>query len=142
MGKSEEYRAALKATPAERWGAWLAARSGLPGPRANLELAQVVADEAPPATLRRYAGAGDDYLALCGAVGLGRLLAEGDPRAAGELAALAADGRWRVREGVAWACNASATPTCRGQGASPPGARQGVPSGPGRRGRPGPPGPG
>jgi hypothetical protein len=83
MGRSEEYRAALRATPADGWDAWLAARSGLPGPRANLELAQVVADEAPSATLRRYAGAGDDYLALCGAVGLGRLLAQGDPRAAG-----------------------------------------------------------
>jgi hypothetical protein len=101
MGNSKEYRAALAATPPERWDAWLAAHSGLPGPRANLELAQVVADEAPPATLRRYAAAGDEYLALCGAVGLGRLLAEGDQRAAGELAALAADGRWRVREGVA-----------------------------------------
>ena len=82
MGKSEQYRAALRALSADGLDTWLAAHSGLPGPRANLELAQVVADEAPPATVRRYAGAGDDYLALCGTIGLGRLLAEGDPRAA------------------------------------------------------------
>ena len=83
MGRFEEHRAALRALPAGDWDAYLAAGSGLPGPRANLELARAVAEEAPPATVRRYA-ARDEYLALCGAAGLGRLLAEGDPRAAGE----------------------------------------------------------
>jgi hypothetical protein len=51
--------------------------------------------------VRALAGADDEYLALCGAVGLGRLLAERDGAAAEELRRLAADGRWRVREGVA-----------------------------------------
>lgn len=39
--------------------------------------------------------------ALCGAVGLGQLLAKGEEDAAEELRRLAEDGRWRVREGVA-----------------------------------------
>jgi hypothetical protein len=30
MGRSEEYRAALRALPPERWDAWLTAHSGLP----------------------------------------------------------------------------------------------------------------
>jgi hypothetical protein len=101
MGRFEEHRAALQALPVADWDAYLTANSGLPGPRANLELARAVAEEAPPATLRRYAAAGDEYLALCGAAGLGRLLAEGDPTVADELERLAGDDRWRVREGVA-----------------------------------------
>jgi HEAT repeat protein len=51
--------------------------------------------------VRQLAGDDDEYLALCGAVGLGRLLAEGDPEAAPSLRRLAEDYRWRVREGVA-----------------------------------------
>jgi hypothetical protein len=103
MARTDEHRAALRALPPEAWEPYLAEHSGLPGPRANLELAQAVAEEAPAAALRRWAAAGDEYLALCGATGLGRLLAEGDPDAAGELAKLATDDRWRVREGVAMA---------------------------------------
>ena len=53
--------------------------------------------------VRQLAGDDDEYLALCGAVGLGRLLAEGDPEAAPSLRRLAEDDRWRVREGVAMA---------------------------------------
>jgi hypothetical protein len=41
------------------------------------------------------------FLAVCGAVGLGRLLADGDRGARETLERLAADPRWRVREGVA-----------------------------------------
>jgi hypothetical protein len=99
VGRFEEHRAALRGLPAGDWDAYLAASSGLPGPRANLELARAVAEEAPAATVRRYAAADDEYLALlCGAAGLGRLLAGGDPAAETELARLA-DDRWRVREG-------------------------------------------
>jgi hypothetical protein len=101
MGRSDDDRAALRALPPGAWDGPLAERSRLPGPRANLELAQVVAEEAPATLVRRYAAAADEYLALCGAIGLGRLLADGDAGAAEELRRLADDGRWRVREGVA-----------------------------------------
>jgi hypothetical protein len=92
-----EYRAALRALSTGAWGGYLAERSGLPGPRANLELVQAVAEEAPAEVVRWYAGAEDQFLALCGAVGLGRLLAEGEEDAAEELRQLAQDDRWRVR---------------------------------------------
>jgi hypothetical protein len=101
MGRTDEHRTALRALPAGDWDRYLTERSGLPGPRANLELVAAVASEAPAATVRRYAASDDEFLALCGAAGLGRLLAAGDPAAAGELARLAGDDRWRVREGVA-----------------------------------------
>jgi len=51
MGKVEEYRRALRELPA--WEPFLLERSGLPGPRGNLELAAAVAEEAEEATLRR-----------------------------------------------------------------------------------------
>ena len=44
-----------------------------------------------------------EFLAVCGAAGLGRLLAEGDRSVLSVLRALAGDPRWRVREGVAMA---------------------------------------
>ena len=101
MSRLDELRRELRALPAPAWRAHLAAHSGLPGPRANLELARAAAEEAPPEVVRQLAGDDDEYLALCGAVGLGRLLAEGDPAAAPSLRRLADDDRWRVREGVA-----------------------------------------
>src|SRR4249919_398350 len=103
MSKLDEHREALRVLPAGAWAGYLAAHSGLPGPRANLELARAAADQAPPGLVRELAASDDEYLALCGAVGLGRLLAEGDPEAAGALHRLAGDARWRVREGVAMA---------------------------------------
>jgi hypothetical protein len=60
-----------------------------------------VADEATPSRIRRYAMSSDEYLAFCGAVGLGRLLSEGEEDAVPRLHTLAGDSRWRVREGVA-----------------------------------------
>jgi HEAT repeats len=101
VGRTDEHRAALRALPPGAWEGYLAEHSGLPGPRGNLELAAAVAEEAPAPVLRRYASSPDEYLAACGAFGLGRLLAEGDETAEGELRALAQDSRWRVREGVA-----------------------------------------
>jgi hypothetical protein len=44
-----------------------------------------------------------EFVAMCGAIGLGRLIAEGQTELSGELRALARDPRWRVREGVAFA---------------------------------------
>ncbi len=110
MSKADVYRAKLQAL--EQWDEFLLAESGLPGPRANLELLQVVADEGSRTLFRRYvalAANGDStnspqmYLVICGAVGLGRLLAEGDSRPLATLRDLACDPRWRVREGVAMA---------------------------------------
>jgi hypothetical protein len=108
VGKTDEYRLLLRGM--DDWEAYLIAESGLHGPRANLELVQAVADEGDPATFRRYAAvaANDpassparEFLALCAAVGFGRLLAEGDGEALPLLEELALDSRWRVREGVA-----------------------------------------
>lgn len=103
MGKRSDYRAVLELLPPGEWTAYLTAESGLPGPRGNLELAAAFADVAEPDLVRLCAGSPDEYLALCGAIGLGRLLVEGDSDAAATLRALAEDDRWRVREGVAMA---------------------------------------
>ncbi len=106
--KTEIYRQKLRELP--EWDAYLLAESGLPGPRGNLELAQVVADEGAPELFRRYldwtaerAPVNDphEFLAFCGAVGLGRLLAEGQQWPWPLLRQAANDPRWRMREGVA-----------------------------------------
>jgi hypothetical protein len=104
MTRLDGLRAALRALPPADWDAYLRANSGLPGPRANLELVRAFGEEATPAQVHEAAGSGDEYLALCGAAGLGRLLAEGGDATADATAALrglADDDRWRVREGVA-----------------------------------------
>ena len=103
MSKRSDYRAVLESLPQGEWTSYLDAESGLPGPRGNLELAAAFADVAEPRLVRLCAGSSDEYLAMCGAIGLGRLLAEGDSDAATKLRALAEDDRWRVREGVAMA---------------------------------------
>ncbi|CAN7519633.1 HEAT repeat domain-containing protein [Arthrobacter sp. LjRoot14] len=107
MTKRSDYRAVLESLPADQWVAYLNQESGLPGPRGNIELAEAFADVADPVLIRRCAESQDEYLATCGAVGFGRLLAEaegeGEVEAAEALRSLAADSRWRVREGVAMA---------------------------------------
>jgi hypothetical protein len=108
VGKVEQYRQALRVL--SEWEPFLLEHSGLPGPRGNLELAAAVADEADETTLRRWAGLGpadapfgsaEEFLAVCGVVGLGRLLAAGDRSALANLRRLAGDPRWRIREAVA-----------------------------------------
>jgi len=110
MTKRETYRAKLRTL--RNWDAYLLRESGLPGPRGNIELAQVVADEGPPELFRRYLSFTADkaptnspyeFLAFCGVVGLGRLLAEGDGGVLPTLRRFAADPRWRLREAVAMA---------------------------------------
>ena len=110
MTKADAYRARLRSL--ENWDDYLRRESGLPGPRGNLELAQVVADEGGPALFRRYLGytadeaptnTPDEFLAFCGVVGLGRLLAEGDRSVLPTLRQFARDPRWRLREAVAMA---------------------------------------
>jgi len=84
--------------------------SGLPGPRGNIELAQVVANEGNRRLFQRYitytaeeapVNSPYEFLTFCGIVGLGRLLAEGDTSLIKTLHQFASDPRWRIREGVA-----------------------------------------
>ncbi len=96
----EAYRAELRRQT--DWDAYLTAHSGLPGPRGNLELLEAAGDEAKPGELWRLSRSGDEYLAACGAAGLGRL-AGSDRKVLPRLRELASDPRWRVREGVAMA---------------------------------------
>lgn len=110
MTKAEEYRAKLRTL--DNWDAYLLQESGLPGPRGNIELAQVVADEGDRQLFERYlahtateapTNSPYEFLAFCGAVGLGRLLAEGNLELLGTLRLCASDPRWRMREAVAMA---------------------------------------
>jgi hypothetical protein len=70
---------------------------------------QAAADAGREADFREWiaAGAGDEptdeFLVVCGIVGLGRLAAEGRIELVAELRDHASDRRWRVREGVAMA---------------------------------------
>ena len=82
MTRIAEYRATLKSLA--EWEPFLLANSGLPGPRGNLELAQAVADEGSEEQFRRWLALGPDqapvnspeeFLAFCGILGLGTLLA-------------------------------------------------------------------
>ncbi len=111
MGKVEDYRRELSQT-SDRV-ALLRAGSNLPGPRGNLELMFAAAAEGSEAELRQWLELGfpaeadgqptDEFLAMCGIVGLGRLVAGGRPEFVEELRSYAADRRWRVREAVAMA---------------------------------------
>lgn len=110
MTKADEYRNTLGKL--EHWDAFLLKESGLPGPRGNLELAQAVADEGNQALFECYLAYDADqaptnspyeFLAFCGVVGLGRLLAEGQTEMLTTLRRCASDPRWRIREGVAMA---------------------------------------
>lgn len=99
----DRHRAVLATLPTTEWDDYLDANSGLPGPRGNLELLEVVGDIASPQYLRSCAASLDEYRAAVGAAGLGRLATEGDTTVLGLLHELAQDPRWRVREGVAMA---------------------------------------
>lgn len=91
----------LDEVPPGELDAYLLANSGLPGPRANLTLAQAAADVADEKRLRRWLTEPGDYLPLCGAIGIGRLIAAGRDDLWPLLKATANDDRWRAREGVA-----------------------------------------
>ena len=110
MSQVSLYRVKLRQL--DSWDAFLLAESGLPGPRGNLELARAVADEGDRALFDRLRAFGperapanspEEFLAFCGVLGLGRLLAEGDRRVFHELRRHASDARWRIREAVAMA---------------------------------------
>lgn len=99
MGRVEQYRAELRQLT--EWEAYLKKNSGLPGPRANLELVAAVGDEADPERLWRLSASSDEFLALCGTAGLGHLAISDPVTVMLWLRELASDPRWRVREGVA-----------------------------------------
>lgn len=110
MKKADKYRTKLRSL--ENWDSYLLKESGLPGPRGNLELAQVVADEGNLQIFQRYitytadeapVNSPYEFLAFCGIVGLGRLLAEGKEDTLKTLHLFASDPRWRIREAIAMA---------------------------------------
>ena len=110
MGKTETYLQVLKTL--QDWEPYLLQESGLPGPRGNLELAQVVADAGNRLLFEHFLlytpeiapiNNPHEFLAFCGVVGLGRLLAEGEVQTLEQLRPYASDPRWRMREGVAMA---------------------------------------
>jgi hypothetical protein len=110
MSKIETYREHLRQMC--DWESFLLAESRLPGPRGNLELAQAAADEGDATQFARWLAVGPaegpantpgEFLAFCGALGYGRLLAEGDGAALVEVRQAANDPRWRVREAAAMA---------------------------------------
>jgi len=102
--RTDQYRTRLRALDRRDWPAFLGEHSGLPGPRANIELGRAVADEGDPAVFDRLIASDEEYLVFCGVLGLGRRLAEKpDAALVGQLKHQAADGRWRVREAVAMA---------------------------------------
>ena len=108
--KAEAYRETLQQLA--DWEPFLLAESGLPGPRGNIELANVAADEGDEPLFRkllRYdaerapTNSPQEFLAFCGVVGLGKLLAEGKTLVLEDISKWASDSRWRVREAVAMA---------------------------------------
>jgi len=110
MSRIDTYRQALRSI--DDWEPYLLAESGLPGPRGNIELAQAVADEGDePLFLHLLSfdatsaptNAPEEFLAFCGVIGLGRLVAEGRRDLLPALRRHANDPRWRMREGVAMA---------------------------------------
>jgi len=121
MKKSDTYRSYLAST--DDWEPYLRRESSLPGPRGNLELAQVAAETGSLARFEAWLAADaahptadtpDMFLAFCAVVGLGcciaRNLSSGDEMNATELDLLwgvlrryATDSRWRMREASAMA---------------------------------------
>lgn len=108
MGKVDDYRERLRTIAS--WDPYLLAESGLPGPRANIELARAAAEEAGRRQIEEWltwdserapTSEPAEFLAFCGVLGLGRLGAAGDRDAIERLRTHASDRRWRVREAVA-----------------------------------------
>jgi hypothetical protein len=115
MSRIDDYRAELRTL--SDWEPYLLSHSGLPGPRGNLELAHAVAQEGTEAQFQRWAALTPEdapentpeaFLAFCGVLGLGALLARHQELTSSSrqalltrLRGLASDPRWRIREAVA-----------------------------------------
>lgn len=104
MTKRDEYRQALRKL--DTWVPYLLKQSGLPGPRGNLELAQVVAEEGSKQQFEQLLSfeakenTPEVFLVFCGVIGLGKLAAC-EPKLFKRLREYASDPRWRIREAVA-----------------------------------------
>lgn len=110
MKKADTYRQKLRTL--DDWDSYLLEESRLPGPRANLELAHVVAEEGEREVFVRYlaydaqkapTNSPQEFLAFCGVLGLGELCAAGEREELETLRRMASDPRWRIREAVAMA---------------------------------------
>jgi hypothetical protein len=108
MSKVEEYREHLQSL--DDWDAFLMQESRLPGPRANLELAYAAGLEGTEEQFLRWASLDpeeapantpEEFLAVCGVLGLGYLAARGEGEYFSLLRDRASDPRWRIREAVA-----------------------------------------
>lgn len=108
MTKTEDYRRQLLAL--SDWTPFLLKESGLPGPRGNLELAQVFADEASLSQIEEFLSipprrapenSPQVFLIFCGLTALGKRIAHGELQQLKRLRTYASDPRWRVREAVA-----------------------------------------
>lgn len=113
MSKADDYLALLRQMA--EWDDFLLRESGLPGPRGNLELAAAVARAGAEAQFLRFAALDaasaptntpGEFLAFCGILGLGRLVAEGRSEYLTNLRTAASDPRWRLREAAAMALQA------------------------------------
>jgi hypothetical protein len=105
MSKVNEYRQKLKVL--KDWTPFLLENSGLPGPRGNLELAQVVAEEGTKLQFEQFLSLQAEentpevFVVFCGIVGLGKLATRREHELFVRLRAYASDPRWRIRESVA-----------------------------------------
>ena len=106
------------------WDRYLLENSSLPGPRGNLELLQAVVEEGDEACFRHLltydpsvapTNTPEEFLAACGAAGLGKLMAAGQTGVLEDLRVL-----FSSRPAVGgyvkawpWPCSISATTTCR-----------------------------
>ncbi len=108
MSKIADYQVRLRSL--DPWDEFLMQESGLPGPRAHLELLEAVYREGKREffehCLARDAAdiSTDDprvFLVMCGVAGLGKLVAAGERGYLETLREYASDPRWRVREAVA-----------------------------------------
>jgi hypothetical protein len=105
--KIDTHRAYLQNN--SNWLPYLAANSGLPGPRGNLELAQAVVDVAARSQLESLLAVDEThppentpetFIVFCGIKGMGKF-AEDDPAVRKLFRRYADDPRWRIREAVA-----------------------------------------
>ncbi|KGK91968.1 hypothetical protein DP73_01170 [Desulfosporosinus sp. HMP52] len=108
MKKVDIYRSVLREL--EDWDQYLLDESCLPGPRANLELIKAVAEEGTEERFMNYLsldsaiapfGSAEEFLPICGVVGLGSLISQGRVELLELLRLFSSDIRWRIREGVA-----------------------------------------
>ena len=110
MPSFQDYLDQLSSAP--DWDQFLLDHSGLPGPRGNLELARAAAELGDEARFSAWlaldptqapVNSPAEFLHFCGALGLGKLVVQGQTQYRELLRILASDPRWRTREAVAMA---------------------------------------